>query len=120
MGVGMRKQRGLSLLGLILVGGILVLIAIVGMKVAPAYIEYFTIQKHLRELARSPDSSTPKQMMEAFDKRSQIDDITAIQGKDLDITKNGNVVSISASYEKKVPLFGNISVLIDFEATSGR
>ena len=55
MGVGMRKQRGLSLLGLIVIGRILVLVAVVGMKVTPAYIEYFTIQKHLRELARSPD-----------------------------------------------------------------
>lgn len=120
MGVSMRKQRGLSLIGLILVGGILVFVAIIGMKVTPAYIEYFTIQKHLRELARSPDSSTPKQMMEAFDKRAQIDDITALQGKDLDISKNGNSVTISAAYEKKVPLFANISVLIDFETASGR
>ncbi len=120
MGVGMRKQRGLSLVGLIVVGGILVLVAIVGMKVTPAYIEYFTIQKHLRELARSPDSSTPKQMMEAFDKRAQIDDITALVGKDLDISKVGNSVTVSAAYEKRVPLFANISVLIDFEATGGR
>lgn len=120
MGVGMKKQRGLSLIGLILVGGILVFVAIIGMKVTPAYIEYFTIQKHLRELARSPDSSTPKQMMEAFDKRAQIDDITAIVGKDLDISKVGNSVTVSAAYEKKVPLFANISVLIDFEATGGR
>lgn len=120
MGVGMKKQQGLSLIGLIVVGGLLVFVAIVGMKLLPAYIEYFTIQKHLRELARSPDSSTPKQIMEAFDKRAQIDDITALVGKELDITKNGNSVTITASYEKKVPLFSNISILIDFEATGGR
>jgi hypothetical protein len=59
-------------------------------------------------------------MVEAFDKRSQIDDITAIRGKDLDIAKNGGSVTISAAYEKKVPLFANISVVIDFEAASSR
>jgi hypothetical protein len=114
----MRRQRGLSLLGLIIGGGIVVFLAIVGMKVTPAYIEYFTIQKHLRELARSPDAASIKEIQNAFDKRADIDDITALKGADLNISKSGNQVYISASYEKKVPLFGNVSALFDFEVSS--
>jgi hypothetical protein len=116
----MKKQRGLSLLGLIIGGGVLVFVAIVGMKVTPAYIEYFTIQKHLRELARSPDAASVKEIQNAFDKRADIDDITALKGSDLEITKNGNQVSISAYYEKKVPLFANVSALFEFEVSSAR
>jgi hypothetical protein len=54
----------------------------------------------------------------AFDARQAIDDFTAVKGADLEITKLGNDVVISASYRKEVPLFGNIGVYIDFEATS--
>ncbi len=116
----MRRQRGLSLLGLILVGGILVFVAIIGMKLVPAYIEYFTIQRTVRELSRSPESMTVRDIMGSFDKHSQIDDISSITGKDLEISKTGNSVTIVAAYQKKVPLFANISVLIDFEAVGGR
>jgi len=110
----------LSLLGLIVVGAILVFVAIVGMKLAPAYIEYFTIRRTVRELARSPESMTVKDIMGSFDKHSQIDDISSIEGKDLEISKNGNSVTITAAYQRKVPLFANISVLIDFETVAGR
>lgn len=116
----MKRQRGLSLIGLIIVGGVLVFVAIVGMRCVPVYIEYFTIQKHLRELARSPDSASVKEIQNNFDKRAGVDDITSVQGKDLDITKTGNAVTLSVSYQRKVALFYNVSVLFDFDVSSGR
>ncbi len=116
----MKRQRGLSLIGLIVGGGILVFVAIVGMKCVPAYIEYFTVQKHIRELARSPDSASVKEIQNNFDKRAGVDDVTSVQGKDLDITKTGNTVTISVSYERKVPLFANVSALFEFDVSSGR
>lgn len=112
----MKKQQGLSLIGLIFVGGVLVFLAILGMKVLPSYVEFFTIQKHIKELGRS--GGAPKEIQMNFDKRASIDDITSISGRDLEVTKNGDSVEISASYEKRVPLFANVSLLFEFEANS--
>ncbi len=119
--IGPARQRGLSLVGLIFFGALLFFVALIGMKVTPAYIEYFNIQKHLNELARQSDGSTaPKEIMGNFDKRASIDDITAIQGRDLEITKNSDSVDIRAAYSKKIPLFGHASLVLDFDMASSR
>ena len=41
----MKKQRGIGFLGIFLICVIVVLVSIAGMKIVPAYIEYFAIKK---------------------------------------------------------------------------
>lgn len=110
-----QRQRGLSLVGLIFVGGVLFFVALLGMKVVPTYLEYFTIQRHLRELARESEGATPGDLKGTFDKRATIDDITSVTGNDLEFTKTGDGYQISLSYAKKVELFGPVSLCFDFE-----
>ncbi len=54
----------------------------------------------------------------AFDRRADIDGITVVTGADLDISKDGGDIVISFAYTKKIPLFANVSLLIDFAASS--
>jgi hypothetical protein len=114
----MRHQRGLSLIGLIIVAGVVAFVAIIGFKLLPSYIEYFTIQRVVRDLSRSPElrGGTLKDVKSAFDRRAQIDNINSIKSEDLEITKEGEGFSVTASYSVKVPLFGNVSACLDFEA----
>jgi hypothetical protein len=116
----MRKQRGMGFLGvLVLIIGI-VLAAILGMKLVPAYIEYFTIKKAVTSIVQSGElrNATVADVRKAFDRRATIDDITAITPGDLEVSKDGNEVVIAFAYQKKIPLFHNVSVLIDFAGTS--
>ena len=114
----MRQQRGLSLIGLIIVAGIVAFVAIIGFKLLPSYIEYFTVQRVVRDLSRSAElrGASIKDVKSAFDRRAQIDNISSINSEDLEITKEGEGFSIIASYGVKVPLFGNVSACLDFEA----
>lgn len=113
-----KRQHGLSLIGLILTSGVLVFLALLAMKVAPAYVEYFTIVKNIKAIA-AQGGSTVKEIQANFDKRAAIDDMNAITGKELDVEKNGDRWIVSASYQKKVLLFANVSLLFDFEAAGG-
>jgi hypothetical protein len=114
------QQRGATLIGMALVAAGVVFFAIMALKLVPAYIEHATIQSHLRELARAPDTrgASPAEIMAAFNRRAQIDDITAVDGRDLDIARDGNDVVLSAVYSTRIKLVGNISACIDFEASS--
>lgn len=112
------RQRGLSLMGLIFTSGALVFLALLAMKIVPAYTEYFTIVKNIKAVAAQGGGSV-KEIQGNFGKRADIDDITAVNGKELEVEKNGEQWVVSVSYQKKVPLFSNVSVLFDFEATSG-
>ncbi len=117
----MRRQRGLSIVSLLLGCVVLVIVALVGIKVGPAYMEYATVKKDVAALVQSGEARTASvaEIRKAFDRRAQVDDITAITSQDLDISKDGSDVVISFSYPKKVPLFSNVSLLIEFAGSSG-
>ena len=114
-----RTQRGVSLSGLIITLFVLVFVVLFAMKLIPAYMEYGTAKKAIDSIARDRTAgSTPAEVRRAFDARAQIDDITAIKGSDLEISKDGAGVVIAFAYRKEVPLFANLGMYIDFAANS--
>ncbi len=106
-------QRGMGFIGMLtmLIG--IVLIAILAMKLVPAYIEYFTFKKIVTDIAQS-DATTPQEVRSAFQKRADVDYVDTVSAKDLAITKD----EISFAYEKRIPLFANVSLVIDFAGSS--
>jgi len=114
----MKNQRGVTLIGMVVICIVIVIVVIGGLKIAPAYIEYFKIKKAVVAIAQANRGGTVGDVRRAFELRSAIDDIDVIGPKDLEITKEGNDVVVSAAYSKRIPLFGNVNVVIDFAASS--
>jgi hypothetical protein len=114
----MNQQRGLSLIGLLLVSAVLVFFALVGFKLLPSYIEYWTVQRIISDIGRSPElrGGTIISVQNAFDRRATIDSVNSIKGRDLEISKVGDGYEIAANWSTRVPLFGNINACLDFEA----
>ena len=117
-----KKQLGLGMGGFIVICFVLVFLAILGFKLFTPYMQYFTIQKTFKTLANNPEvkSGTRRDLMSWWARATVIDNITAINGDDLEVTKEGNDMVISAAYSVKVPLFYNISLLIDFNPSSAK
>ena len=114
------KQRGLTLTGMLFWSVVLVLVAVLGMKVVPVYIENGTIKKNLVAIANetSLQNANAGQIRLAFTKRAQIDNISAITAKDIKITRDKGQNQLRVDYSVNVPLFANISLQIDFETES--
>ena len=112
------RQRGLSLVNLILGFFVLVILAIFGMKLVPSYMEFRTAKNAIDAIARERQGSSVADIRKAFDARATIDDVTSVKSQDLEITKSGNEVVIAFSYRKEVPLFGGVGVYIDYAASS--
>jgi hypothetical protein len=106
--------------GVLLILIAIVFVAIIGMKMVPAYIEYFTIKKAVTAITQSGElrNATVADVRKAYDSRANVDDITAVRPGDLEVTKDGNEIVIAFAYEKRIPLFYNISVVIDFAAST--
>ena len=115
----MRKnQLGIGLGGLAVGAAIFILLAVLGMKLGPSYLEFFSIKKAVIAIAQEKATASPKEIRNAFDARATIDAISTVAGKDLEITKDGGELLISASYRKEVPLVANTGIYIDFRAAS--
>ena len=115
----MRRQKGLTLTGFIVVAVIVVIALLLGFKLGPPYMEFHSIQKLLRQIASEPQAGDYRASLRRnFALRSGIDNITAVNANDLTITKDGENVVIVAEYTVRVPLVYNISACMDFRATS--
>lgn len=116
----MNRQRGVTFIGIIFIAAAIIFVAIIGLKLIPPYIEYASIKNHFREIARGPDTrgGSPIEIQQAFNRRAQIDNIEAIQGRDIDVTTEGGNPVLSASYSVKVHLMGNVSACLDFVVSS--
>jgi len=114
-----KTSRGLTLMGLIMVLFVLVFLALFGMKLLPAYIEYGTAKKAINAIARDgAGASTPQEVRRQFDARAVIDNIEVVKGSDLEIRKEGGGMVIAFAYRKEVPLVANVGLYIDFAANS--
>lgn len=115
-----KKQSGATLIGMLLVGGAIVFVALIAMKVFPAYQEYFSVKTVIRAMNKeSLNTMSKKEIMDSFNRRADVGYVTVIHGSDLTIDKSstGETV-VSAQYQVVKPLFGNVSVLIDFATSS--
>ncbi len=111
-----RKQDGISLVGLMFILAIVAVLAVLAMKVVPAFVEYNGIQRAI--VSAKAAGITVREIQGAFDKQAEVGYITSINGKDLEITKNGEEVVVTFAYQKKIPLVGPASLLLEFTGST--
>lgn|SRR3989339_1611822 len=117
------KQSGVTFTGFIMIAVVLVFLAIFGMKLIPAYMENGKIQKAFDAIVRDPSMKTASmdEIKDAFYKRATtMDNVTTITANDLEISKENGMLTLSASYSTKLPLVGNVSLLIEFNPSATR
>ena len=114
----MKYQRGVALSGLIFWGIIFAMVAVLGMKVAPTTIEYYKILKDAKASVNKvgPDA-TVAEVRRTFDNFANIDSID-FKGEQLDISKDGGKIVASFDYDKRIPLFANVSLLINYQGST--
>jgi len=115
----MRNQKGVGAIGIIMILVLIGVVAVLGLKTIPVYLEYWQIKKAVLALGASGETKgTVQDVRKGFDRRAQIDDITAITSADLEVNKDGGELVVSFSYSKKVHLFAQVNLLFEFQGTS--
>lgn len=114
------RQRGVGVVGMILIAAAVIFVAVLGMKLVPPYIRNAQINQIFRTIVGDPSmqNATIREIKESFNKRANIEYITDMTGDDIEISKEGNSISLNASYEVKVPVVGNVSLLLEFNPSS--
>jgi hypothetical protein len=117
-----KSQRGMTLVGMLLTAIVVILLALGAVRVIPAVLEYFTVKNDVNALVASGElkNASVAEVRESFMKRAEVDGITAVSPSDLVIGKEGGELTISFSYTKRIPLFGPVSLTIDFQGASKR
>jgi Domain of unknown function (DUF4845) len=113
-----RRQRGVTLFGLMFWAIVVGFIALVTMRVLPTLNEYFTIQKAVTRIAHEGGTTVPE-IRAAFDRTKDVEySITSISAKDLNITKENDRVVVTFAYDKEIELLKPVFLLIKYEGRS--
>jgi hypothetical protein len=117
----MKKQRGVSLSGMVALGAIACIFAILAVKILPDVIEFYKIKKNIASTASNASGKMIGEIRVIYSKYAEVDHIRSISPDEVVISREGGDIVLSFAYEKRIPLFANVSLLIDFHGvTSAR
>ena len=114
----LKAQRGVSVSGLIVVLGVIIAVAMLGLKVIPSMLEYKSIKSGI--VAAKASGGTPQEIRMSFDKNADINAVTTITGKDLMINKINGETEVSFDYDQRIPLFTNVTLVIHYAGTTDK
>lgn len=99
---------------------LLIVCALIAFRVGPPYMEFLTIQTQLKAVANDPEgrNGVRSVVTDLFDRRAAIENIKAVNGRDIQIIKEGDRAVLSVEYSVCVPLVFNIRVCMDYSASS--
>ena len=115
----MRRYRGISLIGFLIVAVIASVILLVLLKLTPAYMQHLNIAQSLQKVEKNielPNNNAEARMeiRSALQRRFDVQDVTAIQARDIKITQVRNGYELTAKYTITVNIFGNLSIQLKF------
>ena len=87
-------------------------------RTLPTINEYLTIQRAVNQIAAAAPQTVAETRV-AFDRQKDVEySISSISGKDLQVTKENDKVVIAFAYDKLVPIYGPVFLLIKYEGRS--
>ena len=116
----MKRQTGITLIGFIFVLVVAAFFIYTGMKLVPAYMDYFNVAKALNTVATQSTSGnlSVEEVQRQLDLQqlSQYFDDADIQAKNISVVTDPNGgTSLKLSYDKKISWIYNIDFLVHFQ-----
>lgn len=115
----MKRQRGATMIGTLVIVAILGLGLYSVIRLTPVYLEYFEIARAMQSVAKEnkPEDTNPAQIHTALERHWEIEDIKSLDYKDVEVRKVGSGYELHAEYEARAPFIANVSWAIAFDKT---
>jgi hypothetical protein len=112
------RQKGITLIGFLLMFIFFGFYVLLGLKLAPIYLEYYKVKSSLASLKKEQGMAekTPRDVLVFLQKRWDVNDINRITAdKSVVVEKRQNTMKIQLDYEVEEPILGNVSALVKFK-----
>ena len=108
------RQRGMTVIGMLLLIIVIAFVALIAMKVVPMYIQYFSIKSTIESIRKEPQLAQmgTQDIQNAIQKRFDIGYVDNIQARDLKIRNERNGRVIDLIYQDERDLFYGLYVLL--------
>jgi hypothetical protein len=114
-----QRQLGMTFIGLLC---ILVLVGAIGygvVRLVPVYLNYMKLARTMESAATEfkGENADLSGVRKSLDRHWAIEDITAVDQKDIEITKDDSGLQLHVAYDDSVPYIANISLSVHFDKT---
>ncbi|GAB6139382.1 hypothetical protein JCM14076_01110 [Methylosoma difficile] len=114
--VNFQNQKGLTLITMILLLGVIGFFVLLILKIGPIYLDHGKVVDALAAVKSAPDfdEMSEHDIKDIISKRFDLNYVKDVTPKDIVIQKSGAYTKVSIDYEVIVKIFGNLSVLVEF------
>ena len=115
-----QHQQGMTFLGLLCVLALAGVVVYAGIRLAPLYLNYMKVVKTMEAAAAEykSDSGDLAGVTRSLDRHWNIEDITGVDYKQIEITKGENGgLQMHVEYDDSAPYVANVSLAVHFEKT---
>jgi Tfp pilus assembly protein PilE len=114
-----RKQRGITLMGFIMVAAVAGFFALIGFKLFPAYSEYYGVVQGMKAVAAIPGSGNMdiSELQKALQKRFDVGYVDTVEAKSATLIRDKAGNQLNMNYEYRKPLFYNLDYVAKFDYT---
>jgi hypothetical protein len=114
-----RTQSGMTLIGFIIVLGVVGLFAYIGMKLVPMYSEYYAVKQALKGLQQEPGIANrdPGKIQDLFFRRLYISYAENVKPENVKIKRIDRGWQMDVNYEVRKPIIANLDVVGKFSAS---
>ena len=119
MKLSMGRQQGMTFIGLLCILVLCGIIGYAGVRLVPVYLNYMKLARTLESAATEFKGEAPNLdgVRKSIDRHWAIEDITGIDQKDIEITKDEGGLTLHAVYDDTVPYIADVSLSVHFDET---
>jgi len=113
------NQRGITLLGFIVVLAVIGFFAFIALRLFPVYSEYYSVVTAMKGVQGEPGvgQMTPEKIRDLLNRRFYISYVKSVKPQNIKITKSGSGYSLNIKYEVREPLAYNLDFVAMFDKT---
>jgi len=109
----------MTLIGILLVLGLVGVILYAGVRLAPLYLNYMKVARSLNATAEEAkgENPDPANIHHLLARHWQIESIDTVDEKDVEVTKDEDGVALHIAYDDSAPYIANVSLTVHFDKT---
>jgi hypothetical protein len=114
-----RRQRGMTFVGLACILAMLGVIGYAGLCLVPIYLNYMKVSRSLDATAAEfkSDNADPGAVRRSLEKHWQIEDISSVDPKEVEINKGDSGLTLHVAYDDSASYISNVSLSVHFDKT---
>lgn len=112
------RQRGMTLIGFIIVLAIAVFVAYIGMKIVPIYLDYYSVRKAMTSLQQENgvENMSPARIRDLFFRKLYVSYVDDVKPENVSVLRQGGL-RLRVAYEVRENVIGNMDVVATFDDT---